>query len=81
MIVYQYKITAVIDESHTMIINLFTSKDMDSVLEREDYMMELLDNGVIPEDIYFERLNKCDSSSKYFTTACEGIMYAAEFPN
>lgn len=81
MIVYQYKITAVIDESHTMIINLFTSKDMDNVLERERYMMELLDNGIMPEDIYFERLNECNSSTPFFNTACEGIMYAAEFPN
>jgi hypothetical protein len=39
MTVYQYKITAVIDDTHTMIVNLFTAKDMDDYLEREQYEM------------------------------------------
>jgi hypothetical protein len=81
MTVYQYKITAIIDDSHTMIVNLFTSKDMNNLLEREEYEMKLLDNGIIPEDIYFERINAYDSTSPYFTVACEGIMYALENPN
>lgn len=81
MTVYQYKITAIIDDAHTMIVNLFTAKNMDNLLEREEYEMNLLDNGIIPEDIYFERINAYDSTSPYFTTACEGIMYALENPN
>lgn len=81
MTVYQYKITAVIDEAHTMIVNLFTSKDMDNVIEREEYMFQLLDHGVVPDDIYFERINEYDSSTPFFTPACEGIMYALENPN
>ena len=36
MTVYQYKITALVDDKTTMIINLFTSKDMDDILEREE---------------------------------------------
>jgi hypothetical protein len=81
MTVYQYKITAVIDDTHTMIVNLFTAKNMDNLLEREEYEMNLLDNGIIPEDIYFERINEYDSSTPFFTPACEGIMYALENPN
>lgn len=81
MTVYQYKIVALVDDSHTMIINLFTSKDMDDFLERENYMMELLNHGVIPEDIIFERINEYDSDTPYFPVACEGIMYALENPN
>ena len=38
MTVYQYKITALVNDSSTMIINLFTPKDMDNVLEKELYV-------------------------------------------
>ncbi len=56
MKVYQYKITAVIDDTTTMIVNLFTSKDMDNVIEREEYMFQLtyivlqefLDRSLLP---------------------------------
>ena len=34
MTVYQYKITALVNDSATMIINLFTAKNMDDILER-----------------------------------------------
>ena len=81
MTVYQYKITALVNDSATMIINLFTSKDMDNILEREEYMYELLDKGVIPDDITFERINEYDSNTPFFTPACEGIMYALENSN
>ena len=81
MTVYQYKITALVSDSTTMIINLFTSKDMDNVLEREEYMYELLDHGVIPDDITFERINEYNSDTPFFTPACEGIMYVLENPN
>ena len=64
-----------------MIINLFTAKDMDNILEREEYMYELLDKGVIPDDITFERINEYDSTTPFFKPACEGIMYALENPN
>lgn len=81
MTVYQYKITALVSDSTTMIINLFTPKNMDDVLEKELYVDELLEHGVIPEDIVFERLNEYDSTTPFFTPACEGIMYALENPN
>lgn len=81
MTVYQYKITALVNDSTTMIINLFTAKDMDNVLEKEQYVDELLEHGVIPEDIKFEKLNEYDSNTPFFTPACEGIMYALENPN
>jgi hypothetical protein len=81
MTVYQYKITALVNDSTTMIINLFTSKDMDDILEREEYMYELLDKGVIPDDITFERINEYDSETPFFTPACEAIMYALENPS
>jgi len=81
MTVYQYKITALVDDSSTMIINLFTPKDMDNVLEKELYVNELLEHGVIPEDIYFERINEYNSNTPFFTPAYEGIMYALENPN
>lgn len=81
MTVYQYRITALIDDNKTMIVNLFTSKDMDDILEREEYMYELLENGIIPNDINFKRINEYDSSTAYFKPACEGIMYVLENPN
>ena len=81
MTVYQYKITALVNDSTTMIINLFTPKDMDNVLEKELYVDELLEHGVIPEDIVFEKLNEYDSNTPFFTPACEGIMYALENPS
>ncbi len=81
MTIYQFKITAVLKEGHKMIINLFTSHDMNDVLERECYMMELLDSGLVVEDILFEKINTCDSSTPYHTAACAGILYAAEYPN
>lgn len=81
MTVYQYKITALVNDSTTMIINLFTAKDMDNILEREEYMYELLDKGVIPDDITFERINEYDSDTPFFTPACEAIMYALENPS
>jgi len=81
MTVYQYKITALVNDSSTIIINLFTAKNMDDVLEREEYMYELLDKGVIPDDITFERINKYDSETPFFTPACEAIMYALENPS
>ena len=81
MIVYQYKITALVSDSTTMIINLFTSKDMDNILEKELYVDELLEHGVIPEDITFERINEYNSDTPFFTPACEGIMYALENPS
>jgi len=81
MIVYQYKITALVNDSTTMIINLFTSKDMDNVLEKELYVDELLEHGVIPEDIKFEKLNEYDSTTPFFKPACEAIMYVLENPN
>lgn len=81
MTVYQYKITALVNDRTTMIINLFTPKDMDDVLEKELYVDELLEHGVIPEDIVFERLNEYDSTTPFFKPACEGIMYALENPN
>ena len=76
MTVYQYKITALVNDSATMIINLFTAKNMDDILEREEYMYELLEKGVIPDDITFERINENNSDTPFFTPACEGIMYA-----
>jgi len=81
MIVYQYKITALVNDSTTMIINLFTSKDMDNVLEKEEYVDQLLEHGVIPEDIKFEKLNEYDSTTPFFKPACEAIMYVLENPN
>ena len=81
MTVYQYKITALVDDKTTMIINLFTFKDMDDILEREEYMYQLLENGVIPDDINFERINKYESDTPYFKPACEGMMYVLENPN
>tara|TARA_R110002167_G_scaffold141975_4_gene330443 strand:+ start:2675 stop:2920 length:246 start_codon:yes stop_codon:yes gene_type:complete len=81
MTVYQYKITALVDDKTTMIINLFTSKDMDDILEREEYMYQLLENGVIPDDINFERINEYESDTPYFKPACEGMMYVLENPN
>ncbi len=81
MTVYQYKITALVNDRTTMIINLFTPKDMDDVLEKELYVDELLEHGVIPEDIVFEKLNEYDSNTPFFTAACEGIMYALENPS
>jgi len=81
MIVYQYKITASIDDETSIIINLFTSKDMDDVLERQEYMFDLLDHGVIPEDIIFDKMNEYNSDTPFFTPACEAIMYALENPN
>lgn len=81
MTVYQYKITALVNDSTTMIINLFTAKNMDNILEREEYMYELLERGVMPDDITFERINEYNSGTPFFTTACEGIMYALENSN
>ncbi len=81
MIIYHYKITAVLDESNVMIVNLFTQINMDDVLEKENYMMELLDQGVIPETIEFKKINTFDSNTPYFKIACEGMMYSAEYPN
>ena len=81
MTVYQYKITALVNDSSTIIINLFTAKNMDDILEREEYMYELLDKGVIPDDITFERINEYDSETPFFTPACEAIMYALENPS
>ena len=81
MTVYQYKITALVSDSTTMIINLFTAKDMDDILEREEYMYQLLENGVIPDDINFERINEYESDTPYFKPACEGMMYVLENPN
>ena len=81
MTVYQYKITALVNDSNTMIINLFTSKDMDNVLEKELYVDELLEHGVIPEEIKFEKLNEYDSTTPFFKPACEAIMYALENSN
>jgi len=81
MIVYQYKITASINDETSIIINLFTSKDMDDVLERQEYMFDLLDHGVIPEDIIFDKMNEYNSDTPFFTPACEAIMYALENPN
>ena len=81
MTVYQYKITALVDDKTTMIINLFTSKDMDDILEKEEYMYQLLENGVIPDDINFERINEYESDTPYFKPACEGMMYVIENPN
>ena len=81
MTVYQYKITALVNDSTTMIINLFTAKNMDDILEREEYMYELLDKGVIPNDITFERINEYNSETPFFTPACEAIMYALENPS
>lgn len=81
MTVYQYKITALVDDSHTMIINLFTPKNMDNILEKEEYIDTLLEHGVIPEDITFERMNEYDSNTPFFDPACEAIMYALENPS
>lgn len=81
MKVYQYKITAVIDDTTTMIVNLFTAIDMDNFVERENYEMNLLDKGIVPEQIKFERVNTYSSGSPYFTAACEGIIYALEHQN
>ena len=81
MTVYQYKITALVSDSTTMIINLFTAKDMDDVLEREEYVDDLLQHGVIPEEIKFEKLNEYDSNTPFFKPACEAIMYALENPS
>ncbi len=81
MTVYQYKITALVNDSNTMIINLFTSKDMDNVLEKELYVDELLEHGVIPEEIKFEKLNEYDSTTPFFKPACEAIMYVLENSN
>ena len=82
MLIYQYKITAILDDSHVIIINLFTESDMENnILEKENYMMNLLDEGLIPEEIEFEKVGTFDSSSKYFQLACQGIMRAVEYPN
>jgi len=81
MTVYQYKVTAVIDAESVMIINMFTPKDMDNQFEKEEYMYKLLDQGVVPEEITFERLNSFNTNSPFSHAACEGIMYAAEFSN
>tara|TARA_R100000951_G_C2491212_1_gene134530 strand:+ start:105 stop:350 length:246 start_codon:yes stop_codon:yes gene_type:complete len=81
MTVFQYKITALVEDNTTVIINLFTPKDMDNVFEKERYVDDLLEHGVIPEDIKFEKLNEYDSNTPFFTPACEGIMYALENPN
>ena len=81
MTVYQYKITALVDDDTTMIINLFTHKDMDNVLEKEQYVDDLLEHGVVPEDIKFEKLNEYNSTTPFFKPACEAIMYALENPS
>jgi hypothetical protein len=81
MTVYQYKITALVDDSHTMIINLFTHKDMDDVLEKEEYVDQLLEHGVIPEEIKFERINEYNSNTPFFKPACEGLVYILENSN
>ena len=81
MTVYQYKITALVDDDTTMIINLFTHKDMDNVLEKEQYVDDLLEHGVVPEDIKFEKLNEYNSTTPFFKPACEAIMYALENSN
>jgi len=52
-----------------------------NILEKENYMMNLLDEGLIPEEIEFEKVGTFDSSSKYFQLACQGIMRAVEYPN
>ena len=44
-------------------------------------MYELLDKGVIPNDITFERINEYNSETPFFTPACEAIMYALENPS
>ncbi len=81
MTVYQYKITALVDDDTTMIINLFTHKDMDNVFEKEQYVDDLLEHGVVPEDIKFEKLNEYNSTTPFFKPACEAIMYALENPS
>ena len=71
MTVYQYKITALVSDSTTMIINLFTPKDMDNVLEKELYVNELLEQVIRDrESVGFshppppEELNLSNKSSK-----------------
>ena len=81
MILYQYKITAILDSASIMIVNLFTATDMDNILEKEAYMLKLLDQGLVPEEIEFEQINKFNSNTPYFHLACEAMMYSAEFPN
>lgn len=81
MTVFQYKITALVEDNITMIINLFTPKDMDNVFEKERYVDDLLEHGVVPADIKFEKLNEYDSTTPFFKPACEGIMYALENPS
>ena len=82
MTVYQYKITVVLDKEHIIIVNMFTEKDMDNEEEKEAYTLELLDNGYVPYELTFKRINNFEhSDSPYFAAACEAIMYSAEFPN
>ena len=64
-----------------MTVNVFTVINMDNVLEKEAYMMKLLDQGYTPEDIEFKKINEFNSNTPYFQTACEGMMYSVEFPN
>ena len=81
MTVYHYKITALLDSANTMIVNLFTDKNMEESVEKEGYLLKLLDHGVCPNDIEFERINEYNSNTPFFTTACEGMIYILENSN
>ena len=75
MTIYQYKITALLDSANTMIVNLFTDKNMEESIEKEGYLLKLLDHGVCPNDIEFERINTYNGNSNYFPLACEAMIY------